>query len=65
MHRTVATYRASAASNDGVKGQGLGDTVGHAAAARLDGFIDRLSLVFDRVGRCSAGALSSLRAAIR
>jgi len=65
MLMTVTTYRASAASDDGVKGQGLGNTVGHAAAAGLDGCIDRLSPVFGVGGRGSAGTRSSLRAAIR
>jgi len=32
----VMTYWAGTAGDDGVKGQGLGNAVGHAAAARPD-----------------------------
>jgi hypothetical protein len=56
-------YRASTASDDCVKGQRLRNTVGHAAAAGLDGLMNRSPFGFAR-GSTSGVGTGSLWAAV-
>lgn len=58
------SYRTHATRDDAIKGQSLGNPMGHTAAARMDGVMNRPLLGLARDGGCGRGTRDALRATV-